>query len=92
MLATSTRSGWLSAIAATLQPLTELLRREVIGGCDVLHGDDTSILVLALARARRAPDSCGPMCETNAPTTAFVRQQLCSLPRPTVGASARSPT
>jgi transposase len=46
-LATSTLSGWLGATAATLQPLTELLRREVITGSDVLHGDDTPIPVLA---------------------------------------------
>ncbi len=46
-LATSTLSGWLGATAATLQPLTELLRREVIGASDVLHGDDTPIPVLA---------------------------------------------
>ena len=46
-LATSTLSGWLGATAATLQPLTDLLRREVITGSDVLHGDDTPIPVLA---------------------------------------------
>ncbi|WP_232629101.1 IS66 family transposase [Methylobacterium sp. Leaf118] len=46
-LATSTLSGWLGAIAATLRPLVDLLRREVIAGSAVLHGDDTPIPVLA---------------------------------------------
>lgn len=46
-LATSTLSGWLGATAATLRPLVDLLRREVIAGSAVLHGDDTPIPVLA---------------------------------------------
>ncbi|MCP2081951.1 UNVERIFIED_ORG: hypothetical protein J2W74_003137 [Methylorubrum zatmanii] len=46
-LATSTLSGWLGATAATLTPLVDLLRREVIAGSAVLHGDDTPIPVLA---------------------------------------------
>ncbi len=46
-LATSTHSGWLGATAATLKPLVDLLRREVIAGSAVLHGDDTPIPVLA---------------------------------------------
>ncbi|MCP1559087.1 UNVERIFIED_ORG: transposase [Methylobacterium sp. SuP10 SLI 274] len=46
-LATSTLSGWLGANAATLTPLVDLLRREVIAGSAVLHGDDTPIPVLA---------------------------------------------
>ena len=46
-LATSTLSGWLGATAAALQPVVDLLRREVITGLDVLHGDDTPIPVLA---------------------------------------------
>ena len=46
-VATSTLSGWLGATAAALQPLVDLLRREVIAGSAVLHGDDTPIPVLA---------------------------------------------
>ncbi len=46
-LATSTLSGWLGATAVTLRPLVDLLRREVIAGSAVLHGDDTPIPVLA---------------------------------------------
>ncbi|OAH23547.1 hypothetical protein AX289_30730 [Methylorubrum populi] len=46
-LATSTLSGWLGATAATLRPLVDLLRREVIANSAVLHGDDTPIPVLA---------------------------------------------
>jgi hypothetical protein len=45
-LPTSTRSGWLVGTAAISRRLTELLRREAIGGSDVLHGDDTQIPVL----------------------------------------------
>ncbi len=61
-LATSTLSGWLGATAATLQPLTELLRREVIGASDVLHGDDTPIPVLAPGTGKTSTGGCGPTC------------------------------
>jgi len=45
-LATSTLSGWVGATAAALAPLVEALRRDVMA-CDVLHGDDTPVPVLA---------------------------------------------
>jgi transposase len=46
-LETSTLAGWVGATAAALAPLVEVLRRDVIGGSDVLHGDDTPVPVLA---------------------------------------------
>ncbi|MEL6059534.1 IS66 family transposase [Methylobacterium sp. DCY52] len=46
-LATSTLLGWLGGTAATLRSLVDSLRREVIAGSAVLHGDDTPIPVLA---------------------------------------------
>lgn len=46
-LETSTLSGWVGATAAALMPLVDLLRREVIAGSRVLHGDDTPVPVLA---------------------------------------------
>ncbi|OLP58908.1 hypothetical protein BJF93_23055 [Xaviernesmea oryzae] len=54
-LASSTLSGWLGATATTLMPLVDLLRREVIAGSAVLHGDDTPIPVLAPGH-RQDPD------------------------------------
>ena len=47
MLETSTLSGWVGATAAALMPLVDLLRRDVITGSDVLHGDDTPVPILA---------------------------------------------
>lgn len=46
-LQTSTLSGWMGATAAALAPLADLLRTEVIAGSDVLHGDDTTVPILA---------------------------------------------
>lgn len=46
-LETSTLSGWVGATAAALMPLVELLRRDVIAGSAVLHGDDTPVPILA---------------------------------------------
>lgn len=46
-LETSTLSGWVGATAAALMPLVDLLRRDVVSGSGVLHGDDTPVPVLA---------------------------------------------
>ena len=46
-LETSSLSGWVGATATALMPLVELLRRDVIGGSAVLHGDDTPVPILA---------------------------------------------
>ena len=46
-LATSTLSGWVGATTAALKPLVDLLRTEVIAGSDILHGDDTTVPILA---------------------------------------------
>lgn len=51
-LATSTLSGWMGATAATLAPLVDLLRQEVIADADVLHGDDTPVPILAPGTGR----------------------------------------
>lgn len=46
-LKTSTLSGWVGATAAALMPLVDFLRRDVIAGSDILHGDDTPVPILA---------------------------------------------
>ena len=45
-LSVSTLADWVGASTATLAPLTELIRQHVMGG-DRLHGDDTTVPVLA---------------------------------------------
>ena len=45
-LGVSTLADWVGATTATLAPLTELIRQHVMAG-DRLHGDDTTVPVLA---------------------------------------------
>src|SRR5262249_15861199 len=45
-LDTSTLADWVGACTATLMPLVELIRRHVFAA-DRLHGDDTTVPVLA---------------------------------------------
>jgi transposase len=45
-LDTSTLADWVGACSATLSPLTELIRRHVLAA-ERLHGDDTTVPVLA---------------------------------------------
>src|SRR4029077_10652651 len=45
-LDTSTLADWVGACSATMMPLIELIRRHVLGA-DRLHGDDTTVPVLA---------------------------------------------
>lgn len=45
-LDTSTLADWVGACSATLAPLTELIRRHVLAA-ERLHGDDTTVPVLA---------------------------------------------
>ena len=45
-LDTSTLADWVGACTASLAPLTELIRRHVLSG-ERLHGDDTTVPVLA---------------------------------------------
>ena len=49
---TSTLSGWVGASAAALMPLVDLLRRDVVAGSEVLHGDDTPVPILAPGTGR----------------------------------------
>ena len=46
LLSVSTLADWVGASTATLAPLTELIRQHVMGG-ERLHGDDTTVPVLA---------------------------------------------
>ena len=46
LLSVSTLADWVGACTATLAPLTELIRQHVMGG-ERLHGDDTTVPVLA---------------------------------------------
>jgi transposase len=48
-LSVSTLADWVGAGAATLAPLNELIRQHVMGG-ERLHGDDTTVPVLAKMR------------------------------------------
>jgi hypothetical protein len=57
----STMADWVGACAAALKPLVELIRRHVLAGQRV-HGDDTTVPVLAKGKTR--PAGCGPMCAT----------------------------
>ena len=45
-LSVSTLADWVGASTATLAPLNELIRQHVMGG-ERLHGDDTTVPVLA---------------------------------------------
>ena len=45
----STLADWVGACAATLSPLVELIRRHVLGAARI-HGDDTTVPVLAKGR------------------------------------------
>ena len=46
LLSVSTLADWVGSCAATLAPLIELIRQHVMGG-ERLHGDDTTVPVLA---------------------------------------------
>ena len=52
-LDTSTLADWVGACGATLAPLTELIRRHVLAG-EWLHGDDTTVSVLAKGKTATA--------------------------------------
>jgi transposase len=52
-LDTSTLADWVGACSATLAPLTELVRRHVLAG-ERLHGDDTTVPVLAKGKTATA--------------------------------------
>jgi transposase len=45
-LSVSTLADWVGASTATLAPLNELIRQHVMAG-ERLHGDDTTVPVLA---------------------------------------------
>ena len=57
----STLADHVGAGVAVLSPLTELIRRHVFAAARV-HGDDTTVPLLAMAR--RSPLDYGRMCET----------------------------
>jgi len=48
-LSVSTLADWVGASTATVAPLTELIRQHVMGG-ERLHGDDTTVPVLAKSK------------------------------------------
>ena len=51
-LDTSTLADWVGACAAALAPLVELIRRHVFAA-DRIHGDDTTVPVLAKGNDHR---------------------------------------
>ena len=72
----STLAGWVAAAAATLTPLVDEIKKHVLGA-ERIHGDDTTVPVLAKANAQ--PAGCGPMCATIARSAAKQRLPRCSI-------------
>lgn len=67
----STLADWVGACTASLA----LLRAHVLAG-ERLHGDDTTVPVLAARRTTTG--GCGSMCATTAPLPAPPRRRRCS--------------
>jgi transposase len=80
----STLADWVGACTASLAPLIELIRRHVLAG-ERLHGDDTTVPVLA--KDKTVIGGYGPMSGTIARSTAPTRPQRCSSTRATAAAS-----
>ena len=61
----STMADHVGASAAVLMPLYELIRSHVLGA-ERLHGDDTTVPVLA--KGKTSPAGCGSMFATTGPS------------------------
>jgi hypothetical protein len=96
----STLADWVGACTATLRPLTELIRRHVLAA-ERLHGDDTTVPVLAKQRTvtgRLWTGACPSAFDrsrgsaTTGPSAAPARRQRCSSTPATAAASMRAGT
>src|SRR5437660_4905006 len=83
----STLADWVGACAASLAPLIELIRRHVLAA-ERLHGDDTTVPVLA--KDKTVIGRYGLMSGTIGRSLAPTRRQRCSSTRAT--ATASTPT
>ncbi|CAM2781191.1 hypothetical protein JHFBIEKO_2257 [Methylobacterium mesophilicum] len=85
----STPRGWPGASAATVMPLVDLLRHEVIAGSDALNSDDTPAPLLA-ADAGKAKIGRLWICVRNeCPIETPGRRWRCYSPHSIAGASKR---
>ena len=73
----STLADWVGACTATLAPLIELIRRHVLAA-ERIHGDDTTVPVLA-KRQDRSPAGCGPMSATIGRSAGRTRRRRSSI-------------
>jgi transposase len=76
----STMADWVGACTASLAPLVELIRLHVLGAAR-LHGDDTTVPVLA--KGKTMTGRCGAMCATTSRLPDRHRPPQCSsIPAP----------
>ena len=75
---TSTLADWVGACVVALDLVLAELRRHVFAA-ERLHGDDTTVPVLA--KTKTAPAACGPMCATIGRSAATDRQRLLATTR-----------
>jgi transposase len=86
-LDTSTLADWVGACTASLAPLTELIRRHLLAA-ERLHGDDTTVPVLAKNKTVTA--RLWTLSEMTGRLLAQTRQRHCFTTRATGAANARS--
>lgn len=88
-LSLSTLADQVGACAAVLKPLHLLIEAHVLAA-ERLHGDDTTVPVLA--KTKTDLGGCGPMFATTGRSPARRRRRRCSATRTTVAPSVRSRT
>jgi transposase len=82
----STAADAVGACCTVLEPLSRLLEAHVMAA-ERLHGDDTTVPVLALGKCDVA--RCWVYVRTTAPSAAQIRRRQCSITRAIEGASIR---
>ena len=82
-LSVSTLADQVGACTTALQPLHALIEAHVLAA-ERLHGDDTTVPILAKGKTDHGPTS-GPMSATIGPSAAAHRRRRCSTPRATGG-------
>jgi hypothetical protein len=88
-LSLSTLADQVGACAAVLRPLHALIEDHVLSG-ERLHGDDTTVPILA--KARPTPAEPGSMSATTGPSAGHHHRQSCSTHRATARATTRNGT
>jgi hypothetical protein len=76
----STLADWVGACTGTLAPLVALIRAHVFGAARI-HGDDTTVPVLA--KLQTVPGDYGPMCATTGRSADHPHRRRSSTTRPT---------